>query len=88
MKISVLAKSLAENFTYRCVKTGQLKTLERRNRAGQHRGSIAHALQRTNTENLKQIFPEKELRSHSPSFQIQVFVSDLHIPATDLPILL
>jgi hypothetical protein len=28
------------------------------------------ALQRTNTENSKQIFPEKELRGHSPNFHI------------------
>jgi hypothetical protein len=34
------------------------------------------ALQRTNTENLKQIFPEKELRGHSPYFHIHVSVSD------------
>jgi hypothetical protein len=43
---------------------------------------------KTNTENFKQIFPEKELRGHSPNFQIHVFVSDLYIPTTDLPILL
>ncbi len=46
------------------------------------------ALQRTNTENLKQIFPEKELRGHSPNFHIHVSVSDLYIPTMDLPILL
>ncbi len=45
-------------------------------------------LQRTNTENLKQIFPEKELRSRSPNFHIHVSVSDLYIPTMDLPILL
>ncbi len=45
-------------------------------------------LQRTNTENLKQIFPEKELLGHSPNFHIQVSVSDLYIPTIDLPILL
>ncbi len=38
------------------------------------------ALQRTNTENWKQIFPEKELRGHSPNFHIHVSVSDLYIP--------
>jgi hypothetical protein len=43
-------------------------------------------LQRTSTENMKKIFPEKELRSHSPSFHIHVSVSGLYIP--DLPILL
>ncbi len=45
-------------------------------------------LQRTNTENLKQIFPEKELRDISPNFHIHVSVSDLYIPTIDLPILL
>jgi|LakMenE01Jun11ns_1017448.scaffolds.fasta_scaffold9750182_1 hypothetical protein len=39
---------------------------------------------RTNTENLKQIFPEKELRGHSPNFYIHVFVSDLYIPMINL----
>jgi hypothetical protein len=43
---------------------------------------------RTNTENLKQIFPEKELRGHSPNFHIHISVSDLYIPTIDLPILL
>ncbi len=38
-------------------------------------------LQRANTENLKQIFPEKELRGHSPNFHIHVSVSDLYIPS-------
>ncbi len=45
-------------------------------------------LQRHNTENLKQIFPEKEFHGHSPNFHIHVSVSDLYIPAIDLPILL
>ncbi len=39
-------------------------------------------------KNWKQIFPEKELRSHSPIFQINVSVSDLYIHTIDLPILL
>jgi hypothetical protein len=46
------------------------------------------ALQRTNTENSKQIFPEKELLGHSPNFHIHVPVSDLYIPTIDLNILL
>jgi hypothetical protein len=47
------------------------------------------ALQRTtNTENLKQIFPEKELRSHGPNIHIHVSVSNLYIPTIDLSILL
>jgi hypothetical protein len=46
------------------------------------------ALQRNNTENLKQIFPEKEMRGHSPNFHIHVSVSDFYIPTIDLPILL
>jgi len=45
-------------------------------------------LQRHNTENSKQIFPEKELRSHSPNVHIHVSVSDLYIPTIGLPILL
>jgi hypothetical protein len=44
------------------------------------------ALQRTNTENSKQLFPEKELPGHSPNFHIHVSVSDLYIPTIDLPI--
>jgi hypothetical protein len=35
-------------------------------------------MQGHNTENLKQIFPEKELRSLSPNFHIHVAVSDLY----------
>jgi hypothetical protein len=35
-------------------------------------------LQRHSTENLKQIFPEKELRGLSPDFHIHVSVSDSH----------
>ncbi len=35
--------------------------------------------QRSNTENSKQIFPEKELCGHSPNFHIHVSVSDLYI---------
>ncbi len=45
-------------------------------------------LQRHNTENSKQKFPEKELRCHSPNFHIHVSVSDLYIPMIDLSILL
>ncbi len=37
---------------------------------------------------MKQIYPEKELRGHSPNFHIRVFVNDLYIPTTDLPNLL
>ncbi len=37
------------------------------------------ALQRHNTENLKQIVPEKELRGLSPNFHIHVSVGDLYI---------
>ncbi len=46
------------------------------------------SLLRTNTENSKQIFPEKELLDHSPNFHMHVSVSDLYIPTMDLPILL
>jgi hypothetical protein len=47
-----------------------------------------HALQRTDTENSKQIFPKKELRGHSPNFHIHVSVCDFDIPTIDLPVLL
>jgi hypothetical protein len=47
---------------------------------------IYPALQRTNTENSKQIFSKKELLGHSPNFHIHVSVSDLYIPTIDLPI--
>jgi hypothetical protein len=46
------------------------------------------ALQRHNTVNSKQIFPETELRGLSPNFHIHVSVSDLYIPRIGLPILL
>jgi hypothetical protein len=46
------------------------------------------ALQRHYTENLKQIFPEKELRGVSPNFHNDVSVSSLYIPTMGLPILL
>ncbi len=46
------------------------------------------ALQRTNTENSKQIIPEKELRGHSPNFHIHVSVRDFYITTIDLSILL
>jgi hypothetical protein len=49
---------------------------------------LCTALQITNTENSKQIFPEKELRGLSPNFHIHVSVSDLYIPTIGLPILL
>jgi hypothetical protein len=49
---------------------------------------ILTALQRDNTENLKQIFPEKELGGHSPNSYIHVSASDFYIPTIGLPILL
>jgi hypothetical protein len=39
-------------------------------------------------ENSKQIFPEKELRGHSPNFHFHVSMSDLYFPMIDLPNLL
>jgi hypothetical protein len=56
-------------------------------KGGDIRGSVT-ALQRHNTENSKQIFPEKELRGFNPSFHIHVSVSDLYITTIGLPILL
>ncbi len=45
-------------------------------------------LQRHNTENSKQIFPEKELRDLSHNYYIHVSVSDLYITTIGLPFLL
>jgi hypothetical protein len=45
-------------------------------------------LQRKNSENLKQIFPEKEYRGLSPNFHIHESVSELYIPTMELPFLL
>jgi hypothetical protein len=46
-------------------------------------------LQKHNTENSKQIFPEKELCGHSPNSRIHLSLSDSCIPSrSDLPILL
>jgi hypothetical protein len=44
-------------------------------------------LQRHNTGSSKQIFPEKELRGHSPNSYIHVFVSDLYVLLIGLSIL-
>jgi hypothetical protein len=52
------------------------------------RGVLQYQMQRTSAENLNQIFPEKELRGHSPNVHIHVSVSDLYILTNDLPILL
>jgi hypothetical protein len=48
----------------------------------------ASTLQRTNTENSKQIFPEKEFRGLGPNFHIRVSLGDLYILAIGLRILL
>ncbi len=47
-----------------------------------------HYTLRHNTENSKQIFPEKKLRGLGPNFHFNVSVSDLYIPTVGLPILL
>ncbi len=52
------------------------------------RTRLVLTLQRTKTENLKQTFPEKELRGHILKFHIHVSMSDLYITTIDLPILL
>jgi hypothetical protein len=43
------------------------------------------ALQRQNTQILKQIFPEKEYRDSQPNFHILLSVSDVYIPPICLP---
>ncbi len=40
---------------------------------------VCTELQRTNTDNSKQIFPKKELRGHSTNVHIHVYVSELYI---------
>ncbi len=45
-------------------------------------------LQRLNTENSKQIVPDKELGGLSPNFHFHVSVPDLYISRIGLPILL
>jgi hypothetical protein len=40
------------------------------------------------TEHLKQIFPEKGLRSYNPNSYIHVSLSDLFIPLIGMPFLL
>ncbi len=45
-------------------------------------------LQRTNAENLNQIFPEKELRGRSPNYAHSLWAICIYIPTIDRPILL
>jgi hypothetical protein len=54
------------------------------------RRALAYALhcKETNTENSRQILPEKELRGLSPNFHIHISVSHLYIPTIGLPILM
>jgi hypothetical protein len=52
------------------------------------RFEVYNTLQRHNTENSKQMFPEKELRGLSRNLNIHVLVSNLYIPMIGLPILL
>jgi hypothetical protein len=40
----------------------------------------AYALQRTNTKNWKQIFPEKELRGHSPFHILPILLQEICAP--------
>jgi hypothetical protein len=50
--------------------------------------TVIHSTAKTQYRKFEQIFPEKELHGQSPNFHIYVSVSDLYIPAIDLPILL
>ncbi len=59
-----------------------------RNRIMQLKILTNHKLQRHDTENSKQIFPEKELRGLIPNFHFHMSVSDLYIPTIGRPILL
>jgi hypothetical protein len=47
---------------------------------------VSTTLQKHNTENAKQIFPEKELCGLSPSFLIHVSVSALYVPNSNVEI--
>jgi hypothetical protein len=67
-------------------KTGTVRHSE--NLATNGKRNAAHTLQRHNTENSKQIFPEKELHGHSPNFNIHGSMSDLYITTIGLPFLL
>ncbi len=49
---------------------------------------VGYHTAKTNTDILKQIFPEKEYRGLSPNFHIDVSVIDLYVPMIGLPILL
>ncbi len=50
--------------------------------------SIVQYTAKTNAENFKQIFPEKEYQGLSPYFHIHVSVSELYISTMGLPFLL
>jgi hypothetical protein len=54
----------------------------------QHVDQLPGALQRYYTQNLNHIFPEKELRGHSPNSYIQISVCDFYIPTIGPHILL
>ncbi len=51
-------------------------------------GIRCRTAKRYNTENSKQIFPEKKLRNFSPNFHIHVCMCNLYIPMIGLPFLL
>ncbi len=54
----------------------------------QHVDQLPGALQKYYTENSKHLFPEKELRGHSPHSYIYISLCDLYIPSIGLYILL
>ncbi len=71
-----------------CIKASRRQDIGRSSRTCGLQVTNCNCNKEPNTENWKQIFPEKELNGYSPIFHIQVYVSNLFIPTIDLPILL
>ncbi len=74
-------------FIVQCVKNNNHKNLNDCKKCFETPAHGCNTLQINNTENLKQIFPEKELCGRSPNFHIHVSVIDCYIPNIHLPIL-
>jgi hypothetical protein len=83
VRLKIIRFSDSTRLTFRRTRGSPLRT----KRVNQNVDS-AVILQRHNNENLIYVFPEKELRSLSPTFHIHVSVSDLYIPRFVLPILM
>ncbi len=73
---------------YLCIKAIRRPDIGRSSRTCGLQVTNCNCNKEPNTENWKQIFPEKDSNGHSPNFHIHVSVSDLFILTIDLPILL